>query len=360
MGGEEPDPMLAAAIRYAAEFDWRMVILHRLDDGPGGPVCSCEKSGGCKSGGKHPRLPQWPKTATSDAGQIRDYWKEWPGSNVGVALGSGSGIVAIDVDPPNGEDFLAALANRDLPQTLELTTGKGRSLLYAIPEGIEIEPKTTCYQDVDGHESIRLQGTGAQRVLPPSRHPSGRRYAWVPGRGPGEVAPAPMPGWLIREMCRPEKPPQVDTADGPADPDTPWADFNRRGSFVDFLRDAGAKLAGRRGDTTFWTRPGKDAGVSASLGHCRARDGTPALFNWSGNWPGLPPGCYDLFGAFTRLVHKGDFAAAARDLLAKGFGARPIRGGAIEARIRGLEARVRKLERALAEAELRLEGVAGG
>ncbi len=30
-------------------------------------------------------------------------------------------------------------------------------------------------------------------MAPPSVHPSGRRYAWVEGRGPDEIAPAPIP-----------------------------------------------------------------------------------------------------------------------------------------------------------------------
>src|SRR5262249_27240546 len=41
---------------------------------------------------------------------------------------------------------------------------------------------------------------GAQTVMPPSRHHSGRRYAWVEGRGPDDVEAAPMPAWLVEQL----------------------------------------------------------------------------------------------------------------------------------------------------------------
>ena len=83
----------------------------------------------------------------------------------------------------------------------------------------------------------------------------------------------------------------------------------------------GFKPAGGRGDVKYFTRPGKSSGVSATLGHYRAKDGTPALYVFSGSIPTLPAEkCYDLFGALTRLEHRGDFAAASRALASKGFG----------------------------------------
>jgi Primase C terminal 1 (PriCT-1)/Bifunctional DNA primase/polymerase, N-terminal len=49
---------------------------------------------------------------------------------------------------------------------------------------------------------IRLSGldirsTGGYVVAPPSHHVSGNRYAWLPGRAPGDVPLAPMPDWLV-------------------------------------------------------------------------------------------------------------------------------------------------------------------
>src|SRR5439155_8468526 len=49
-------------------------------------------------------------------------------------------------------------------------------------------------------QELRFQAKGAQTVLPPSRHPSGTRYAWKPGHGPGEIEPAIAPAWLLAEL----------------------------------------------------------------------------------------------------------------------------------------------------------------
>lgn len=43
---------------------------------------------------------------------------------------------------------------------------------------------------------IDLRGDGGCVVSPPSIHPSGKRYAWVPARGRGEAPLAPLPGGL--------------------------------------------------------------------------------------------------------------------------------------------------------------------
>lgn len=47
---------------------------------------------------------------------------------------------------------------------------------------------------------------------------------------------------------------------------TPWEDFNQRGDVVDVLQKAGWKVIGQKGNKyLYFTRPGKDKGVSASL-----------------------------------------------------------------------------------------------
>lgn len=354
------DPLAAAALAYAS-LGWQVVVLHELR---ADLTCSCGRDCG-NSRGKHPRLPAWQDRATDDPAAVADQWAAFPRSNVGVRAGSGSGIVGVDVDPPRGEEFLAAVSGGDLPPTLEMTTGKGRRLLYAIPDGLEAEPRTVCFQEVDETgkkvEAVRLQGgtSGAQFVMPPSRHYLGHEYAWVPGRGPNDVEAAPMPGWMVAEMCRPQQA-VWDGADESrkADPESPWVAFNKRDAWHDWLLDWGYKPAGGREGVRYYTRPGKDAGVSVSVGHYRAKDGTPALYTFSGNCPDLPGSkCFDLFGAYARVEHGGDFSRAARFLLDQGYGSRRAAGGLEEVRrqvadqgreIAQLKRQVAELTRALA------------
>lgn len=347
----KPRSLAESALHYAA-LGWSVIPLHDLRQGMvpdpqrpdrfiSGLLCSCGKDCG-NSRGKHPRLNEWQKHATDDVEQVERWWQSFPHANIGVRLGSASGIVGIDIDPPNGEQALLEVSNGDLPPTLEMRTGKGRRLLYGIPENLEVEPQTVAMRDADSQETIRLQGgaTGAQCVMPPSMHYLGHRYEWI--RGPEQYAIALMPQWLVVEMCRPKQPDWNDAGDRrPIDGTEPWSAFNKRDSWHEWLMHWGYKPAGGSGDTRYYTRPGKNGGISVSVGHYQCRDGTPALYTFSGNCPSLPGAkCYDLFGAYTRIEHGGDFTAAARMLLDKGYGERKSR---LEDRVKQLEAQVATL-----------------
>jgi hypothetical protein len=160
---------------------------------------------GCDSPGKAPwgvwkafqtRLP------TED--ELRQKWRDNPFLNVGLALGPVSGLVRLDIDGAAGERALREVSGGDVPETLEFNSGRedgsGRGLLYAIPPGVTLKttPKPGGLEVAGGE--LRLQGQGAQTVLPPSRHASGRRYRWREGHGPGEIEPALAPAWLVALM----------------------------------------------------------------------------------------------------------------------------------------------------------------
>ncbi len=320
--------LLTAALDYAAR-GFQVVPLHSVKfpadfvaDGVAEGRCTCPNADTCESQGKHPRIMAWQTNATSDQTQIRAWWKKWPDANIGVKLGSGSGVVAVDVDPPGGEELLAKLSGGDLPPTLEMVTGRGRRPLYAIPDGLEAEPDTAVLCDETDHEAVRLQGgtSGAQCVMPPSLHPLGKRYAWVDGHSPSDISAAPMPNWLVNLMSPPEQPKWADASRDPKR--TMEGDsFNQRADWWSHvLKDAGANRAGGRGEVEYVTRPGKRGGISATLGFYKAKDGSDALYVFSGNWPGLPARrCYDKFGAYARLHHKGDFSAAGKAAAAAGL-----------------------------------------
>lgn len=144
--------------------------------------------------GKRPLVAWQPfqqHAATAD--ELAAWFRRWPRANVAVVTGAISGIVVLDVDPPHGgtESLAEAEAlHGPLPATLEARTGGGgRHLYFAHPGGI-VRNRVGLAPGLD------LRGDGGCVIAPPSVHPSGARYAWAAGVGPGDRAPAPMPRWL--------------------------------------------------------------------------------------------------------------------------------------------------------------------
>lgn len=103
----------------------------------------------------------------------------------------------------------------------------------------------------------------------------------------------------------------------------PGADYNERGDHADVLQAAGWKLYRNGGNTEYWTRPGKDKGVSGVWNKDTRKF---AVFTSSSQLKSVLDSrtTYSLFGLFTELQHRGDFSKAAKELYAKGYGSRPL------------------------------------
>jgi len=160
-----------------AAAGWAVIPLHTPVDG----VCDCRRPE-CSAQGKHPRTRSGLLDATTDIDQIRAWWAMWPDANVGIAMPFG--IVAVDIDGPEGVDALRARGYA-LPETATVETGRGRHYLYRTAE--QIGPKVAILPKVD------LRGPGSYLVAPPSLHHSGRQYRWL--REPEEGI-AEAPAWI--------------------------------------------------------------------------------------------------------------------------------------------------------------------
>jgi hypothetical protein len=132
---------------------------------------------------------------------VRSWWQALPNSNVGTALGEGSHMCRVDVEGVEGMALLERKAGGRLPDTWQFRSGRtdsvGMGYLFRLPPGLSL--RTTRDSCGPGQE-VRFQAKGAQTVLPPSRHVSGRLYAWLPGHAPGEVPLATAPDWLLAEL----------------------------------------------------------------------------------------------------------------------------------------------------------------
>jgi hypothetical protein len=133
----------------------------------------------------------------------------------------------------------------------------------------------------------------------------------------GEVAcvdypPAPEPAAPVAADTPP------DAESGAAGLLSPGDDYNQRGDVAAVLRKHGWTSA----DGEEWTRPGKENGLSATLG--RLDDHPRGFFNFSSNAaPFAANEVYQPWHVFALLECGGDFNAAACELRKLGFGAPP-------------------------------------
>lgn len=127
-----------------------------------------------------------------------EIWSSWPGANICLPLGGVSGLVAVDIDmdgmvlqalefalsgllvcrkrgAKGYTAFLSAketpwLGKNDLQSKWNITRRDPAGALVLDPQG---RPKMDRAVDIIGY--------GKQTVLPPSIHPSGATYEWLPG-----------------------------------------------------------------------------------------------------------------------------------------------------------------------------------
>ena len=183
--------LVEVAVRYAAH-GWPVLPLHTPEPRRG---CSCRGASSCTSPGKHPRTRNGVHDASTDPDQVRNWWTQWPSANVGVATGSASGLLVLDVDLPHGptslEDLEASYSR--LPATCEQRTGSGGRQLLVTSGG----DSTMLGNRTAIRPGIDVRGEGGYIVVPPSRHHSGSRYCWTQ-----RMSPVHAPEWLVALLDR--------------------------------------------------------------------------------------------------------------------------------------------------------------
>jgi hypothetical protein len=177
----ERESWLNTALRYA-ERGLAVIPLHGVDDRG---TCRCGQPD-CRSPGKHPLTAHGLKEASRDPLTLRDWWELWAEANVAVVTGVASGVIVLDVDGKPGVSALEALPS--LPATWHSRTGRGEHYWFRHPGGI-------VPNAVRLRPGLDLRGDGGYVVVPPSRHVSGRSYAWIVG--PEDAELADPPDWLL-------------------------------------------------------------------------------------------------------------------------------------------------------------------
>jgi len=210
----------------------------------------------------------------------------------------------VERTPSGGIHFLWRIADEPVPGNTKLARRPGENdsvLVYA-----------------------ETRGEGGFVVTAPSHgsvHPSGQPWQLLVG-APSSI---PMLSWEEREAMisvfrsidsMPEREAIVNSLSAhPASTgDKPGDDFNNKGDWQEILK--GWKKVFTAGGVTYWRRPGKDTGISATTG----RNDADNLYVFTSSTTFEQEKPYSKFAAFAHLEHGDDFSAAAKDLRSRGFG----------------------------------------
>lgn len=195
----QPLGLLEAALMYAS-FGWSVVPVSRpLPDQPcscdketreanprahGGPAglhVGCSVCGVCDAPGEHPvaaLAPDGARDATTDTDTIRSWWGDDAEHNIGIATGRGSlDVLAVDRGVP--DHVRTAMPGRLGPITA--TAPSDHYYFQHQPVGTRPPDKVAFGE---------WKSDGGMVVAPPSLHPSGQRYEWLGGHGPGQPLPS--------------------------------------------------------------------------------------------------------------------------------------------------------------------------
>jgi putative DNA primase/helicase len=152
--------------------------------------------------------------ATTDADTIRRWWRDWPGSNIGIRTGEIANFWMLDIDVHHDGHLTLALLEEQhgaLPPTIEVSTPRGgRHLWFAWPAG---GPEIRNSVNRVG-KGVDARGNGGQAIAPPSTIPGTPGYRWVRN---GIKTFAQAPDWLIALTQPPPPPPRPAVVAPPKD-----------------------------------------------------------------------------------------------------------------------------------------------
>lgn len=157
----DPFDVLAALIRVDRTPD--LAAAARSLAAAGVPVFPCEPDG------KRPLTRRGFLDATSDPGQVAEWWSRTPDANIGLPTGTISGVVVVDVDVHGPVDGRAAWRRASAEGLVD-----GAGLLVRTPTGgaHAYFPATNSVEQRSWHAAgaaVDFRGDGGYIIAPPSR-----------------------------------------------------------------------------------------------------------------------------------------------------------------------------------------------
>jgi hypothetical protein len=176
--------------------------------------------------------------ASTDPGQVRQWWRRWSHANIGLRTGVSFDV--IDVDGPRGrhslQQFLADQCGGVPIGGPRVRTGSGAGWhLYVAPTGLP--------DRIGVLEGVDYRAADRYVVAPPSRHShTGRPYVWYAGRGLGTLLGEVPPALRERLAPQPVDRPRAPVPTRPAEPDHA---YGRAALAAETARIAGARKPGQ-------------------------------------------------------------------------------------------------------------------
>ncbi len=323
-GGQDGNAALDAAVRYLSAG--LSVIPIRAD------------------GSKQPAT-RWKdfQTSAASAEQVRS-WFSAGRRGIALVCGAASGMLECldfdDLDAATGWEEIVRSVCPDLLARLVIvkTPRPGLHVWYRVDSSVPgNQVIATAIDDKGGRKTlIETRGHGGYALVPgghPDAHPAGRPYELVHGSFDRFPVLTTDERTLLHELARSlgtpgqanDESPDGRNGANPAGPigERPGDVFERDGpSWREVLEPHGWQFLHATNGVEYLRRPGKDGkSCSATLGHCRSKDGLPRLYVFSSSASPFEAGhSYSKFAAFTLLEHAGDFGAAARALASQGHG----------------------------------------
>lgn len=171
---------LGAAVKSHIDNGLKVFPLHGIKDQL---QCTCGKKDNtdktnCKDAGKHPyhTAKGGFHAATDNIEAAAEMFEYRDDLNVGVATGAPSRMIVVDIDNKNnGEDSLKKIQEvfGALPETMTLTTGNGRHLVFDYP-GVKMKSGKNVFGE--SYPGIDMRADGGYIVIYPSRHANGKYY----------------------------------------------------------------------------------------------------------------------------------------------------------------------------------------
>ena len=287
--------------------------------------------------GRDPRWRQY-QTQRPELTVLKGWYDPSNGlTGLGIVTGRVSGNVeAMDFDTRSGWEAYQEMADHCGIKPLidriwagygELSP-RGAHLIYRCAV---IAGNTKLARDAAGKAFIETRGEGGYLVIAPSNgavHPSGSEYCCVSGSLSTILTISELERKDLWELAKSldqvkrQPDPTADPLRSSADQSNrPGEDFNLRATWHEVLEPDGWRRLFTRNGVTYWRRPGKDSGVSATTGYA----GTDYLYVFTSSTALDNDRAYTKFGAYAILYHRGDFRAATIALGKSGYGEPPKR-----------------------------------